>query len=94
MKSLSRRLRLYIQHCPECQRNQITRHTTHGEYQPILSFPILFDTITIDFVVALPITANGYNAFMSVTDKFSKMVNAIPGKDTFSAGDWIKAFLK
>ena len=48
----------------------------------------------LDFVLALPLTRQGFNAIMSVTCKFSKRVTLIEGADTWSAEQWAQAFLK
>ena len=50
--------------------------------------------LTLDFVLALPLTKQGYNAIISVTYKFSKRVTFIKGVDTWSAKQWVQAFLK
>lgn len=93
IKGLSGLLREYLKHCPQCQMNRTRRHLPYGKLQPILSPAIPFHTITIDFVLALPITRDGLNCCLSVTCKFSKRVTAIPGKDTYSAKDWALALL-
>ena len=53
-----------------------------------------FFTLTLDFVLALPLIRQGFNAIMSVTCKFSKRVTLIDGADTWSAEQWTQAFLK
>ena len=50
--------------------------------QPILSPLQPFHTITLDFILGLPTTVEGFDTVMSVTDKFSKAVTFIPGKTT------------
>ncbi len=59
--------------------------------QLIQSSPILFYTLTLDFILALPVTAEGFNAIMLVTYKYSKGVALIAGKETRSAKDWALA---
>jgi hypothetical protein len=61
--------------------------------QPILTPPIPFHTITIDFILRLPTSFDGYDCVMSVTDKFTKRVTFIPGKTTWKAKDWARALL-
>ena len=80
----------YIDHCPECLKNGTRRHRPYGSLQPILTPPIPFHTITIDFIMALPISSpEGYNVIMTVTDKFTKRIGFIPGKDTWTAEQWV-----
>lgn len=52
-----------------------------------------FFTLTLDFILALPLSEEGYNALMPVTCKFSQRVILIEGKDTFTAEEWARAFL-
>lgn len=54
---------------------------------------MLFFTLTLDFVLALPVSKEGYNALMLVTCKFSKRVTLIKGKNTFTAKEWAYTFL-
>lgn len=57
-------------------------------YLAVSSIPFPLESLSepsLDFIVALPMTQKGYNAIMSVTDRFSKYVRAVPGKSTLSA---------
>ena len=94
IKGLSRYLRDYLKHCPECLVYQTRRHAPYGSMQPIYSPPIPFHTLTIDFILALPLTKEGFDSAMSVTCKFSKRVTFIPGKGTFKAMQWAVALLE
>lgn len=53
-----------------------------------------FFILTLDFVLALPLSKQGFNAIMLVTCKFSKRVTPIEGADTWSTDQWAQAFLK
>lgn len=52
-----------------------------------------FFTLTLDFVLALSLSKEKYNAIISVIYKFSKRVTFIKGADTWSAEKWAYAFL-
>ena len=93
MRHLTRRLKRYILHCPECQLNQTKRHAPYGSLRPVLSPPRIFHTITIDFILALPALLSGLNALLTVTCKFSKKVTMVSGKDTWDASQWAVALL-
>lgn len=69
---------------------QTLKHSPYGSMQPILTPPRPFHVLTIDFILALPVTPppEGYNTILSVTDKFSKAVTFIPGRKTMTAEDW------
>ena len=51
----------------------------------------------MDFVVGLPESTYGgkkVNALLNITDKYSKRILIIPGKDTYTAKDWAIALLE
>ena len=87
-------LKQYIYHCRQCREYARKRHKPYGSLQPILTPPIPFYCITMDFILGLPIITDGYNAAMAVVDKFSKRTGFIPGKTTWNAEDWGKALIK
>lgn len=94
IRGLSKLLRAFIRHCPECLILQTRHHLPYGSLQPIDSPPVPFHTITLDFILALPVSTNeDFNAVMSVTCKYSKRVTLIPGKDTWTAEKWALALL-
>ena len=93
IRGLTKLLRSFIRHCPQCLSLQTRRHAPYGSLQPIQLPSVPFFTLTLDFVLALSVSKEGYNALMSVTYKFSKRVILIKGKDTFTAEDWAHAFL-
>ncbi len=45
-------------------------------------------TLTLHSILAFVVTAEGFDAIMSVTCKYFKRVIFIPRKDTWSAEDW------
>ena len=93
IRGLTKILRFFICHCPQCLALQTIRHAPCGSLQPIYSPLVLFFTPTLDFILALLLTTDGYNTLMSVTCKFSKKVTLIEGKDTWTAKEWAHAFL-
>ena len=92
-----RHLWSYIKHCSVCQLNQIKRYKSYDSIQLIhLSF-ISFDTITIDFVMALSeadYLEETVNSLLNVTDKFSKWVLMISDQNTFTAKDWMRVLIR
>lgn len=93
MRHLAKHLRTYIDHCPECELSQTKRHKPYGSMVPIDRPGIPFHTITMDFVVALPVTADGCDCLLTVTDKFSKRALVVPGKTTYTAAEWADLLL-
>ena len=90
---MAKQLREYIRHCPDCQLRQTPRHQTHGSLQPLLFPPRPFHTISIDFILALPISEEGHDCALSVTDKFSKAITLIPGKIAWGGKIWAEMLL-
>ena len=96
LRKLTRHLQRYITHCPNCNLNQTKRHKPYGQLKPIQSPSIPFHTITLDFIVGLPLDGqppNDRNALLTITDKFSKRILLISGKDTWGAAEWARTVL-
>ena len=86
IQKLRNHLQAYISHCPECQLNQTCCHFSYRSLNLISTPDIPFYTIAMDFIVALPIKGSElYNALLTVSYKFSKAKNFIPGRDDYSA---------
>ena len=82
IRGLTKILRSFICHCPQCLALQTRKHAPYGSLQPIHSSPIPFFTLILDFILDLPLITDGYNALMFLTYKFSKKITLIEGKDT------------
>ena len=94
IRHLSRNLKEYIAHCPACQLNQTKRHKPYGSLVPIATPAIPFHTISMDFIVGLPITSTGMNCLLTLTCKFTKRVLLIPGQDTWTAPQWAEVVIR
>jgi hypothetical protein len=95
LKDLSTSLRSYISSCPSCLRNNPVRHKPFGQLQPVDIPATPFEMITLDLVVKLPdvpFDNNNYDSFMTVTDKLTKMVTIILGREDWNAERWAQAF--
>lgn len=97
IKNLSCSLRTYIQSCPSCQLNNTLRHKPYGQLQPINTPDYPFQMVTLDLIVKLPESKYGnmsYDTIMTITDKLSKMVTLVLGREDWSATQWADAFFK
>ena len=90
---LARNIRNYLRHCPQCRVYQTCQHPPYRSLQPIQSLPVPFHTIMINFILMLP-KSGEFNAVMSVTDKFSKQITLVPGRDSWTASQWAHALLE
>lgn len=86
-------LKRYIQKCPTCLENRVSPHRPYGLLQPILTPPISYHTITMDFITGLPKTPEGFDGLLVMTDKFTKQNGFVLGKTTWQGVDWSKSVL-
>ena len=93
IRYLAKHLRVYIEHCPAYQLNQTKRHKPYRRLLPINKPNIPFHTITIDFILALPVTKDGCDSLLTVTCKASKRMLLIAGQSTWDAPAWANATL-
>ena len=59
----------------------------------IVTLPIIFHTVTLNFVVKLLVTDTGFNSMLLITDKFSKRVMLLPEKESYFIKEWASVFL-
>jgi hypothetical protein len=78
-------VRLYVSTCPQCLTKKTVRHKPYGRLQIIEAPHKPFHTVTIDFVVKLPLSKlnnDVYDTILTITDKLSRAVIFVPGKET------------
>jgi len=91
--NMSTKLHEYLRYCPHYQLHQTPRHQPYGSLQPIYSPCRPFETITINFILALPEASTGEDYVISVTYKFSKAVTLIAGKVAWGGPQWAHRLL-
>jgi len=84
----------YITHCLECQQVKAEHRHPAGLFQPHDIPESKWETISMDFVVGLPITAQRHDCMMVVVDKLTRSAHFIPVKSTFNAPAIAQLFLK
>jgi hypothetical protein len=77
----------YVANCPDCQRNKPRSQLPAGLLQPLEIPSQPWESISMDFIVRLPKTKEGFDAVMVVVDRFSKYVEFIPTVTTATAED-------
>ncbi|TAQ86585.1 hypothetical protein B7494_g5085 [Chlorociboria aeruginascens] len=87
IRGISQHLRQFLKHCPQCNIFQTKRHAPFGSLQPIITPPVPYHTITINFILALP-TTQQYDSALTVTCKFSKKVALVAGHSEWKASQW------
>ena len=83
-------IRKYCRRCNTCQRNKADTRRVKGLYQPLPVPNRPWEDIHIDFVTELP-DNDGHTTIMTVVDRFSKMVELVPLRNT-TAVDVARAF--
>ena len=60
-----------------CLRNKTPHRTPHGELHPLLIPAGPWKSVSMDFIVELPL-ADGYDAVLVTVDRFTKMAHFLP----------------
>src|SRR5690242_1652969 len=60
--NMYRDTKLYVRSCYTCQRTKVENRKPAGLLQPLAVPPRRWHTVTMDFIVQLPKSANGFNA--------------------------------
>ena len=68
----------YCKTCVSCQRNKASNVKPYGLLQPLPVPRMPWQTITMDFIVGLPQTIEGYDGILVFVDKLTKLVHLAP----------------
>jgi len=74
---MSRYIGQYVSTCDLCLRTKPIRQAPVGKLHPLRILDSRWDTLSVDFVVELPLSS-GHNAVMTVVDSVSKWAHFIP----------------
>ena len=86
-------VRRYVQSCVVCQRVKPDLHPPVVAHQP-LPVPVeRWDTVSIDWITGLPLTKEGFNAIMSVTDNTTGRVRLLKTRETASSEESAQLYL-
>ena len=89
---MSRYIRQYVGTCDLCLRTKPIRQAPVGELHPLRIPDSRWDTLSVDFVVELPLSS-GHDAVMTVVDSVSKRAHFIPTHTTVTAEGAARLFL-
>ena len=79
--------------CPQCALAKPDTNLPYGDLQPIDTPIIPLNVLCLDFIVGLPVSKDGNDAVLLITDKTSKFHKSIIGKTTFVTEDWAKLYI-
>ena len=82
----------YVATCPSCQVNKPSNAKPLGLMSPLPIPEGKWESVSMDFVMPLPITAQGYNGICVFVDRLSKMIKIAPCKDTITAEETAQLF--
>ena len=89
---MSKRVKRYINDCTTCQISKSSHEKPPDLLHPIEAIDSYY-TIIMDFITDLPIS-RGYDALLTLTDKFSKAIRLIPCKTIISTEETAQLYLK
>jgi hypothetical protein len=90
---MSRHVGQYVSSCPTCQRIKSDRGKPPGLLQPLPVPEFPWQDVSLDFIVSLPL-CQSFDAILTVTDRFSKMVHFIPCTTTLSSEEVANLFVR
>ena len=83
----------FVQSCASCQRSKSSNQRPFGLLTPLQIPDSRWHTVTMDFIMDLPMSAGGFNAIMVLVDKLTKYVHLVPTLKTCTAEDVARLFL-
>ena len=85
-------VRRYVQACDTCARIKTPRHKPYGLLQPLEIPTQPWKSITMDFIVKLPIS-HGYDSIWVVCDRLTRAAHFVPCKESMTASELAWLFL-
>jgi hypothetical protein len=83
----------YVKTCDSCQRNKPANRRPAGPLQPLPIPEGRWEDISMDFIVELPRTKQGYDAILVVVDRLTKRAHFIPTTTDMTAPGAARAFV-
>jgi Integrase zinc binding domain len=84
----------HINECEKCQLLKSSTKKTAEKLQFVKSFSLFNHIIFIDFITELSESHDGFNALMTIIDKFSKVIVFIVCRDTITVTDVARIYIK
>ena len=86
-KDMARDIREFVESCPTCQLKKSDHTLQKGSLQSLAIPEAKWQEVSVDFVMDLPVAADGQDSIMTVVDRATKRVHLIPCKKTTTAGE-------
>jgi hypothetical protein len=91
---MSQDVNRYVKTCDACQRFKASNQTPAGLLQPLQIPQERWTDISMDFVVQLPRTAQGYDAILVVVDRLTKRAHFCPTTTNVTAPETAQLFIR
>jgi hypothetical protein len=91
---MSKYVQRYVNTCEMCQRNKARQMKPPGLLNPLNIPSGRWVEISMDFLVSLPKTKEGFDAILVIVDRLTKRAKFIATKTTASAEDTADLFMK
>lgn len=91
--NLAKDVKAYVTACHSCQVSKSLNLKPAGKLMPLPIPARKWDSVSMDFIMELPLTPNGHDALLVFVDRFSKMVHLVPTQTTVSALDTAKLYI-
>lgn len=89
---MTKTINKYVEGCDSCQRTKPNNQLPHGQLNPIEPPLRPWEEITYDLITGLP-ESEGFDAVLTVVDRFSKMAHFIPTTSRATAVDMANLFV-
>ena len=73
----------YVDKCLTCQKIKAVHQSLVGELRPLEIPTWKWDSVSMDFVMGLPLSASKKNAIWFIVDRLTKSVHLLPIRDTW-----------
>ncbi|KAJ9514733.1 hypothetical protein QJQ45_028390, partial [Haematococcus lacustris] len=87
-------VRHYVANCDACQHNKAATQKPGGLLQPLSVPGWRWESISMDLIVKLPTSHEGYDNICVFVDRLSKMVHFAPCNESMDAMGFAKLFIK
>lgn len=84
---------VFVSECLTCQQVKIEHQRPAGTLQSLPIPQWKWDHVTMDFVVGLPRTQQGFNSIWVVVDRLTKSAHFLPVKITFTMNQYARVYI-
>jgi len=82
-----------VQHCHVCQVSKSSATGNQGLLHPLPVPARPWWSVSLDFITGLPLTARGFDAILTITDRLTRLVHLVPCHTTLDAVQFAHLFV-